>query len=122
MCEARAIRALCDELGLHIWCLQPLRDMEGHRDPAARADAMASLKSKFPFMRIWGAEMIFMCSATRTDDTMTGDADTVAADLSEMADLAAAFSRSDGGPIIKIGYEHLVSVTKHTCVVNDRLM
>ncbi|UPL03064.1 hypothetical protein LCI18_013998 [Fusarium solani-melongenae] len=85
---AKQLRELIESHGMRIACTQPLRDIEGNLDPRDRQAAIHRATARFPFMRAFDTDLVFM-------------------DLAELGDLAAEFSRKDGGKQIRIGYEPL---------------
>ena len=98
---------LVKSLGMRIACTQPLRKIEGIKDHAERKAAFDLVAKRFPFMRAFDTDLVFMCSNIRTDDGVTSDLQIVARDLAELGDMAKAFSDHDGGRTLKIGYEGL---------------
>lgn len=69
---------------------------------------------RFPFMRAFDTDLVFMCANIRTDEGVTSDLKTVARDLAELGDMAAAYAKADGGRMLKIGYEGLSWATRNT--------
>jgi sugar phosphate isomerase/epimerase len=94
---------------MRIACTQPLRKIEGIRDPAERRETLDLVAKRFPFMRAFDTDLVFMCASIRSDSGggVTTDLQTVARDLAELGDMAAAYSHADGGPMLRIGYEGL---------------
>jgi 4-hydroxyphenylpyruvate dioxygenase len=111
---ARKLGDLVKSLGMRIACTQPLRKIEGIRDADERRATLQLVAKRFPFMRAFDTDLVFMCANIRTDAGVTSDLKTVAADLAEMGDMAAAFARADGGPMLKIGYEGLSWAQRNT--------
>ena len=111
---ARKLGDLVTSLGMRIACTQPLRKIEGIKDPDERQATLNLVAKRFPFMRAWDTDLVFMCASIRTDAGVTSDLKTVARDLAEMGDMAAAFSRADGGRMLKIGYEGLSWAQRNT--------
>lgn len=111
---ARELGELVKSLGMRIACTQPLRTIEGIKDPAERRAALELVAKRFPFMRAFDTDLVFMCASIRRDDGVTSDLKTVARDLAELGDMAAAFSRADGGRMLRIGYEGLSWATRNT--------
>ncbi|RDW78267.1 AP endonuclease family 2 protein [Coleophoma crateriformis] len=103
---ARQLGDLVKSLGMQIACTQPCRDVEGIRDPAEREAAFAGVTKRFPFMRAFDTDLVFLCANTRTNG-VTSDFKVVAKDLAELGDMAAAYARKDGGRMLKVGYEGL---------------
>lgn len=69
---------------------------------------------RFPFMRAFDTDLVFMCANVRTDEGVTSDLKRVARDLAEMGDMAATYAKADGGRMLKIGYEGLSWATRNT--------
>jgi len=111
---ARKLGDLVKSLGMYIVCTQPLRKIEGIKDPAERQTTLALVAKRFPFMRAFDTDLVFMCASVRTDSGVTSDLVTVARDLAELGDMAAAFAKADGGRMLKIGYEGLSWATRNT--------
>lgn len=111
---ARKLGDLVKALGMRIACTQPLRKIEGIKDPAERRGALDLVAKRFPFMRAFDTDLVFMCANIRTDSGVTSDLKTVARDLAELGDMAAAYAKADGGCMLKIGYEGLSWATRNT--------
>ena len=111
---ARKLGDLVKALGMRIACTQPLRKIEGIKDPAERGAALDLVAKRFPFMRAFDTDLVFMCANIRTDSGVTSDLKTVARDLAELGDMAAAYAKADGGRMLKIGYEGLSWATRNT--------
>jgi sugar phosphate isomerase/epimerase len=111
---ARKLGGLVKSLGMRIACTQPLRKIEGVKDPVERRETLDLVAKRFPFMRAFGTDLVFMCANIRTDSGVTSNLQTVAKDLAELGDMAAAYARADGGPMLKIGYEGLSWATRNT--------
>lgn len=111
---ARKLGDLVKSLGMHITCTQPLRKIEGIKDPAERQETLDVVAKRFPFMRAFDTDLVFMCASIRNDSGVTSDLKTVAKDLAELGDMAAAFSKADGGRMLKVGYEGLSWATRNT--------
>lgn len=105
---------LVKSLGMRIACTQPAREVEGIKDPTERRASLDLVANRFPFMRAFDTDLVFMCANIRTDDGVTSDFQTVAKDLAELGDMAKAFSDSDGGKMIKVGYEGLSWAVRNT--------
>lgn len=101
-------------MGMRIACTQPLRQIERVKDPVERRANLDLVAKRFPFMRAFDTDIVFMCANIRTDNAVTSDLKTVARDLAELGDMAAAFSKADGGRMLKIGYEGLSWATRNT--------
>ncbi|KAL1903031.1 hypothetical protein Sste5346_000944 [Sporothrix stenoceras] len=105
---ARKLCALVKSLGMRIACTQPLRVIEGILDPEERRRTLDSVAARFPFMRAFDTDLVFMCASIRRDAGVApADLKRVARDLAELGDMAAAYSGADGGRMLKIGYEGL---------------
>ncbi|KAM0414698.1 hypothetical protein ACHAPT_013460 [Fusarium lateritium] len=113
---ARQLRGLVVSHGMSIACTQPLRDIEGNLNPTEREAAIGRVTARFPFMRAFDTDLVFMCSSMQPDDSKTATASfqTVVRDLTELGDLAAEFSRKDGGRVLRIGYEPLSWARRNT--------
>lgn len=93
---------------MEIICFQPLIDVEGLVGKVEREDAVKRVKAYFPFMRALRTTVTYITTNRRYDfDNISGDIDAIAKDLAYFADLAVEYSQRDGGPMLKIGYEHL---------------
>ncbi|CAG8113650.1 unnamed protein product [Penicillium olsonii] len=111
---ARKLGDLVKSLGMRIACTQPLRAIEGIKDPVERRASLDLVAKRFPFMRAFDTDLVFMCANIRTDAGVTSDLKTVAHDLAEIGDMAAAYAKTDGGPMLRIGYEGLSWATRNT--------
>ncbi|KAJ5932129.1 hypothetical protein N7516_006618 [Penicillium verrucosum] len=111
---ARKLARVVKSLGLRVACTQPLRNIEGIKDPVERQAAFDLVAKRFPFMRAFDTDLVFMCANVRTDEGVTSDLKRVARDLAELGDMAAAYARADGGRMLKIGYEGLSWATRNT--------
>lgn len=108
LAAAKKIGDLCASLGMEIICFQPLIDVEGLTKQADRGAAVQRVKNYFPYMRALRTDVTYITTNRSYDfDSHTDDMKVIAADLAHFADLAAEYSRADGGPMLKIGYEHL---------------
>lgn len=111
---ARQLGDLVKSLGMRIACTQPLRNIEGIKDPDERKATFQLVTKRFPFMRAFDTDLVFMCASIRTDTGVTSDMKTVANDLAILGDMAKAYSDADGGPPLRIGYEGLSWATRNT--------
>ncbi|KAJ5657395.1 uncharacterized protein N7484_001044 [Penicillium longicatenatum] len=111
---ARKLGDLVKSLGMRIACTQPLRMIEGIKDPVERRATLDLVAKRFPFMRAFDTDLVFMCASIRTDNGVTSDLKVVAKDLAELGDIAAAYAKADGGRMLKIGYEGLSWATRNT--------
>ncbi|GAA6019104.1 hypothetical protein JCM10207_006544 [Rhodosporidiobolus poonsookiae] len=108
LAAAKRIGDLCASLGMEVICFQPLIDVEGLVNQADREAALERVKAYFPFMRALRTTVTYITTNRSYNfDQITDDVSVIAADLALFADLAAEYSRADGGPMLKIGYEHL---------------
>jgi 4-hydroxyphenylpyruvate dioxygenase len=93
----RDVRARVQDLGLEIAAFQPMRDFEGMPEPM-RARNFERAQRKFDLMEELGAKLLCICSNVHEDSL--GEPERSAADLAELADLAAQRG-------YRIGYEAL---------------
>lgn len=110
-------KKLADEvkgLGMQIAVTQPLRMIEGRRHPEERAYQLDLVSKRFPFMRAFDTDLVFMCSSMDKEPRSTLDYKVVARDLAEMGRRAEEFSNRDGGRMLKIGYEGLSWAQRNT--------
>ncbi len=91
------VRKQAENLGIEIIAFQPMRDFEGMPEPARQRN-FARAQRKFDLMEELGTRTLCICSSVAED--ATGNFDVLAADLAELADLAAQRGFS-------IGYEAL---------------
>ena len=89
-------RMVCD-MGLEILLFQPFRDFEGLPEPLRRK-AFDRAQRKFELMGELGTNLVLFCSSVHPE--AQGGIDRMAADLSELGDLA---KRHD----VRVGYEAL---------------
>lgn len=75
---ARKLAAIVKSLGMRIACTQPLRKIEGIKDPVERQATLDLVAKRFPFMRAFDTDLVFMCANIRTDNGVTSDLKTVA--------------------------------------------
>ncbi|KAH6950353.1 xylose isomerase-like protein [Ilyonectria destructans] len=111
---ARNLGEEVKSLGMQIVCTQPLRVIEGRRDPGERKKLLELVAKRFPFMRAFDTDLVFMCSSLDKEPSSTLDYKTVAKDLAEMGRMAEEFSVADGGRMLKIGYENLSWAQRNT--------
>ncbi|KAL5356469.1 xylose isomerase-like protein [Aspergillus floccosus] len=111
---ARKLGDLVKSLGMRVACTQPLRKIEGIRDPVERRATLDLVAKRFPFMRAFDTDLVFMCASIRSDEGVTSDLKTVAKDLAELGDMARAYSEADGGRMLRIGYEGLSWAARNT--------
>ena len=84
--KPREIRSMAQDLGIEIVALQPMRDFEGMPEPM-RARNFDRAKRKFDLMEELGTKLLCICS--NVSEEALGDPERSAADLAELADLAA---------------------------------
>ncbi len=84
--KPREVRAMAQDLGLDIIALQPLRDFEGMPEPM-RVRNFERAQRKFDLMEDLGVRLLCICSNVHEESL--GDPERSAADLAELADLAA---------------------------------
>ncbi|OQE17942.1 hypothetical protein PENSTE_c019G02279 [Penicillium steckii] len=111
---ARKLGDFVKSLGMRIACTQPLRQIEGIKDPVERQETLNLVAKRFPFMRAFDTDLVFMCANIRTDPGVTSDLKIVARDLAELGDMAAAYAKADGGQMLRVGYEGLSWATRNT--------
>lgn len=111
---ARKLGDLVKSLGMSIVCTQPLREIEGLKDPVERRMAFDLVAKRFPFMRAFDTDLVYICANVRPNNSITSDLHMVARDLAELGDMAAAYSRMDGGPLLRIGYEGISWARRNT--------
>ncbi|ORY90314.1 xylose isomerase-like protein [Leucosporidium creatinivorum] len=105
---AKKIGDLVASLGMEIICFQPLIDVEGLVKQADRDAAVQRVKDYFPYMRALRTTVTYITTNRSYDFTShTDNMGVISSDLALFADLAAEYSRADGGPMLKVGYEHL---------------
>jgi len=93
----RDARERAEDLGIEIIALQPMRDFEGMEGKAREQNFERALR-KFDLMQELGTRTLCICS--NVAEQSSGDFDRIAADLAELADMAAQRGFS-------IGYEAL---------------
>jgi 4-hydroxyphenylpyruvate dioxygenase len=93
----RDVRSIVDGLGLTITCFQPFRDFEGMPEPQ-RSRNLDRAERKFDVMTELGTDLLLVCS--NVSPAALADDSRVAADLADMAELAARRG-------LRIGYEAL---------------
>jgi 4-hydroxyphenylpyruvate dioxygenase len=111
---AHELGNLVKSLGMAKACTQPLRKIEGIKDPAKGRQSLELVAKRFPFMRAFDTDLVFMCSSIEKEPIATSDYKTVARDLAELGRMAEDFSRSDSGRMLKIGYEGLAWAQRNT--------
>ena len=99
----RELWSISKELGLTYNSLQPLRDVEGIRDPVKKRAKFDEVLSYFPICNIFEIDLLFCCSSIQPD--ASDDVAVISKDLVELADLAVQWHKKHGGPLIRIGYE-----------------
>ncbi|KAJ5908392.1 hypothetical protein N7495_001074 [Penicillium taxi] len=111
---AHKLGKLVKSYGMRIACTQPCRNVEGILDAAERRASLGLVAQRFPFMRAFDTDLVFLCASVRTDSGVTSDLKVVARDLAELGDMARAYAEADGGPMLKIGYEGLSWAVRNT--------
>lgn len=111
---ARQLGDLIKSLGMRIACTQPLRQIAGHTDERERRDALDVAAKRFPFMRAFDTDLVFMCASVHEDSSSTMDYKVVAKDLAELGRMAEEYSIQDGGKLLRIGYEGLSWAERNT--------
>ncbi|KAF8851163.1 xylose isomerase-like protein [Acephala macrosclerotiorum] len=101
---AQEMKNLCDRLGLEIIGIGPFNNCEGVLCPILKAQKRKELLLWFEVAQILGTDLIQIpCTfLPESDSRMTGDLETVANDLREIADLGAAQN-----PPFRFAYENL---------------
>jgi 4-hydroxyphenylpyruvate dioxygenase len=88
------IRERCDELGLRIEMLQPVRDLEG-LTPAQHEQAMRRFAGKLDIMQQLGTDLVLVCASCRPDaiddDHLSAEQLRVAADMADQRGMRIAF-------------------------------
>jgi len=95
--DAKALRAVLDDLGLAVDLYQPFRDFEGMPEELFRR-SLDRAEAKFDLMQTLGAPLMLVCS--NTSPRSSGDAELAAAQLHELASRAARRG-------LRIGFEAL---------------
>lgn len=111
---ARKLGDLIKSLGMYVSCTQPLRNIEGNKDPTKRKGALELVAERFPFMRAFGTDLVFMCANLGKEPYVTSDYKTIARELAQIGRMAEEYARKDGGPMIRIGYEALSWAQRNT--------
>jgi 4-hydroxyphenylpyruvate dioxygenase len=111
---ARQLGQLVKGLGMRIACTQPLRKIEGVKEPAKRKASLELVAKRFPFMRPFDTDLVFMCSSIDKEPNATSDYKIVARDLAELGRMAEEYSYKDGGRLLKVGYEGLSWAQRNT--------
>jgi 4-hydroxyphenylpyruvate dioxygenase len=95
--SAADVATMCNDLGLSICALQPLRDFEGLPEPHRR-QAFRRIEKKFDLMQELGTDLLLVCS--NVSPVSLGGIDRAADDLRELGERAA-------GRGLRVGYEAL---------------
>lgn len=111
---AGKLSTLVKSHGMSIACTQPLRKIEGLKDANARNASFELVAKRFPFMRAFDTDLVFMCASIETEPLATSDYQIVARDLAELGRMAEEYSLKDGGRLLRIGYEGLSWATRNT--------
>ncbi|KAJ6617098.1 xylose isomerase-like protein, partial [Mycena sp. CBHHK59/15] len=99
---AQDLSSKIDALGLKVLCLQPLRHFEGLLDEEARQARFTEALALFRVMLILKTDLLLIPSSFLPAHEISPDAARIAADLRDLADLAASVA-----PHLRIGYEAL---------------
>jgi len=100
---AQHLRSLLDSLGLRVNVLQPIRNIEGLADPAERRRRFKEVHDYLKICNILDIDLILICSSI--DESSSGDVAVISKDLVELADMATAWHKENGGKLIRIAYE-----------------
>jgi sugar phosphate isomerase/epimerase len=112
---ARELGQRIKDLGMSVFCVQPIRQIEGWLNPIHREQSFLRVRERFPFMRAFGTDLTFICSHVRSKtSTVTIDFGVVVQHLRQLGEMGAAFAHKDGGPVIRIGYEGLAWADRNT--------
>lgn len=103
---AAYLSTFCKQLGLQIYNLQPLRDIEGWVSEEDRAEAMARLESRFEVMKALDTHLLLICSNNAPAPRTTGDLAALVRDFTHISDLASRYTAQHGHEI-RIGFEAL---------------
>jgi 4-hydroxyphenylpyruvate dioxygenase len=88
---AHIIRALCDERGLTIMCLQPFMHYEGIMDRRKHTERIQEMQHWIDMAKILGTNFMAIPSTCLTEaDGYSGDMELIIRDFREIADLGAA--------------------------------
>ncbi len=97
---ARHIRAMCDDRGISIVCLQPFMGYEGLLDRNIHRQRVADFRHWIQLAKMLRTNIISIPSTTLSVDEASGDKELIVQDMQEVADLAAPHG-------IKVAYEAL---------------
>ncbi|KAK5698239.1 hypothetical protein LTR97_007200 [Elasticomyces elasticus] len=89
LAAAHLIRAMCDERGIAIVCLQPFMHYEGLRDRRKHAERIEEMKLWIEMAKALDTHIISIPSTFLSQEKMSGDLDLITEDLQEVADLGA---------------------------------
>lgn len=103
---AKWVKARCDELGLKVYCLQPLRDVEGWVEEEKRAEAMKRVESRFAVMQALDTQLLLVCSQNTPAPATTGDLEALKRDFTQIANMAERFTLRTGHEV-RVGFEAL---------------
>lgn len=99
---ARKVKEICDQNGLEIIGLQPFLFYEGLKDRAQHNRLIEKLHVWFDIVDILNTDIIQIPANFLPRDQITGDLDTIVADMVEVADLGLKRTRP-----IRFAYENL---------------
>ena len=89
LAAANIIRALCEERGIMVVCLQPFMHYEGLRDRKRHAQRIEEMNLWILLAKILGTTLIAIPSTTQSKEEMSGDPELIVSDLREVADIGA---------------------------------
>ncbi|KAG9676795.1 xylose isomerase-like protein, partial [Aureobasidium melanogenum] len=99
---AKKVKTICDENDLNIIGLQPFLFYEGLRDREQYAQLIEKLHVWFDIVDALDTDIIQIPANFLPEDQITGDMDTIVADMAEIADLGLKRARP-----IRFAYENL---------------
>ncbi|KAG9726917.1 xylose isomerase-like protein, partial [Aureobasidium melanogenum] len=99
---AKKVKTICDQNGLRIIGLQPFLFYEGLRDRQQHARLIEKLHVWFDIVDALDTDIIQIPANFLPEDQITGDMDTIVADMVEVADLGMKRARP-----IRFAYENL---------------
>ena len=102
LAAAEVVHGLCQQNNLAIIGLQPFLFYEGLVDPKEHAAMIRKLHLWFEIVKVLGTDLIQIPTQFRTDEGVSGDLETIVADMTEVADLGLKEQ-----PPVKFAYENL---------------
>ena len=105
---ANQIRGWCEELDLHIICLQPFMNYEGLRSKVDRLRRIERLKTWIQIAHALRTDLILIPSNFLPANQCTGDKDIIISDMLEAAQLGQRET-----PCVRFAYESLCWGTHH---------